>query len=387
VLLLASALIGGFQREITNKVFSFWGHIHVTHVDSDRSIDAKPIDKSSPIFNEIADLDGVDYMDENLKTRSTTGGVHQMYPFIHYPGILSTKSSFDGIICKGVDSTFDWDFIKTYLIDGDIFDEMKSPYNDACVISNIQANRLELEVGDAVIVNFIIDGRQIKKRLRVNGIYDTGLQEYDQKFILVDMALLQNVLEWGSNLVSGFSIFLDDVNDLFHINEYIYIEALPPELYSESVRSKFPGIFEWLDLQKINERVLLIIMLIVAFINLSTVMIILILDRVKMVATLKALGARTRSIMYIFVHVIGRIVIKGFLIGNGIALLLALLQYKFRFITLPQEDYYLSFAPVEFNLMKIVLINLFAFAIILIFMIVPALVVSGVKPVKTLRFN
>ena len=387
VLLVATALIGGFQHEITQKVFNFWGHIHITHVDSDRSIDAVPIDKNQAFVKEILGIKSVEYMDGPERLVQSKGGVKSLHPFIHYPGILSTRTAFDGVICKGVDRSFDWKFIEEYLVAGNIFDDSTSrPYHDQCLISTIQANRLEAELGDALLLNFIIDKKQIKKRVIIQGIYDTGLEEYDKKFILVDMHLLQNVLDWRENLVSGFSIFLDDVEDLQAINEYIYIEKTPPQLYSESIKSKFPGIFEWLKLQQVNEYVLLIIMLIVAFINLSTVMIILILDRAKMIATLKSLGARTFQIMRIFIYLIGGIIIKGFLIGNLLAFVLAWLQDRYHLITLNQADYYLSYAPVQFDVPKILLINLFSFAIILVFMIVPALVISGIKPVKTLRF-
>jgi lipoprotein-releasing system permease protein len=387
VLLVASSLIAGFQREITQKVFNFWGHIHITHVDSDRSIDAVPINQNQAFITEIAAIESVQFMVGPDRTMVSKGGVKSMHPFIHYPGILSTRSAFDGVICKGVDELFDWTFIKEYLVAGDIFDDTTSqPYHDQCLISSIQANRLEVELGDALLLNFIIDRKQIKKRITIKGIYDTGLEEYDKKFILVDMHLLQNVLDWDRQLVSGFSIFLDDVDDLQVINEFIYIEKLPPQLYSESIKSKFPGIFEWLKLQQVNEYVLLIIMLIVAFINLSTVLIILILDRAKMVATLKSLGARTFEVMRIFIYVIGGIIIKGFLLGNVLAFLLCFLQDKFRIVKLNQADYYLSYAPVEFDIPKILLINVFAFIVILLFMIIPALVISSIKPVKILRF-
>ncbi len=387
VLLMASSFIAGFQHEISQKVFNFWGHIHITHVDSDRSIDAIPMNKNENYLVEIQQIESVEYMVGSQDVKQTLGGVKSIHPFIHYPGILSTRTAFDGVICKGVDENFDWTFIREYLIAGDIFTSTEKPYHDQCLISRIQADRLEVKMGDAMLLNFILDEKQIKKRITISGIYDTGLEEYDKKFVLVDMALLQNVLNWSSDLVSGFSIFLDDVNDLQPINEFIYIEKLPPQLYSESIRSKFPGIFQWLDLQQVNEYVLLIIMLIVAFINLSTVMIILILDRAKMIATLKTLGSRTFQVMRVFVYLIGRIVIKGFIIGNLLAFTIGWLQHRFHFIKLNQADYYLSYAPVDFDLPKIILINLFAFIVILLFMTIPALLISRIKPVKTLRFS
>lgn len=385
---MASFFIDGFQREITDKVFNFWGHIHITHVDSDRSMDAVPMDRRQSHFDEIDKIEQIDMLSQGQPTNSH-GGVSQSHAFIHYPAIISNRSAFDGIICKGVDSSFNWSFMKEYLTAGDIFHDASEsvPYHDQCLISAIQASRLEAEVGDKVFLHFILDGKEVKKRLTIKGVYNTGLEEYDEKFVLVDMALLQQVLNWQEYQISGFAVFLEDMRDLKPMNEYIYIEKLPSEQYSETVRSKFPGIFEWLELQKINERVLFVIMLFVAFFNLSTVMIILILDRVRMIGVLKSLGARTRDVMKVFLLIMARIIVIGFIGGNVLALVLAWLQDRFHIIKLSQADYYLSYAPIAFDPIKMIMINIFAFALILLFMVVPAFVIAGIRPVKALRFG
>ena len=204
VLLLASSFIAGFQDEITDKVFNFWGHIHITHVDSDRSIDAIPIDKNQEFVHSIKSIESVEYLTGSNRLKSTAGGVRHVFPFIHCPGILSTRTAFDGVICKGVDTDFDWNFIRSYLVQGAIFDTILNPYHNQCLISQIQADRLAVELGDAMLLNFIIDEKQVKKRVVVQGIYDTGLEEYDRKFVLVDIKLLQNVFNWTESLVSGF---------------------------------------------------------------------------------------------------------------------------------------------------------------------------------------
>jgi lipoprotein-releasing system permease protein len=158
-------------------------------------------------------------------------------------------------------------------------------------------------------------------------------------------------------------------------------------LYSESILNKFPGIFEWLAIQKVNERVLMIIMMIVAFINLATVVLILILDRSSMIGTLKSMGARDGIIMRVFVYLASGLVIKGMIIGNILALILIWLQDRYHLITLNQSDYYLSYAPVKLEIPQLFLINVFAFIIITIFLFVPSLLISRIKPINTLKFS
>ena len=109
-----------------------------------------------------------------------------------------------------------------------------------------------------------------KSGLQVSGIYKTGLEEYDQKFAIVDIRILQQLLDWNENQVGGFEVFIDDIDDLDAINEHIYIEKIPNDLYSQTIRDKSPNIFEWLELQDINEIVILALMIIVSIINMVT---------------------------------------------------------------------------------------------------------------------
>lgn len=387
VLLLTSFLIRGFQQEITDKVFNFWGHIHITHVTSDRSMDAVPIDDELAVFDSIASTEHIQYLTAKGKPAKSYGGVRMLFPFIHYPGILSTKDEFDGVICRGVSDNYDWTTYREYIVDGDILHRDSAAFHQQILISQIQANRLKISVGEDVLLNFIKDGRQIKRRMHVVGIYDTGLAEYDERFVLIDMALLQDLLGWASNQASGIAVMLDDIRDLDVINEYIYLEQLPPELYSESIRSKYPGIFEWLDLQKVNEYVLLIIMLVVAFFNLSTVLIVLILERARMIGVMKSLGAGNWGISQIFLSMMGRIILYGFIFGNLLAFTIAWCQDRFHFIKLNQEDYYLSYAPIDIDWSRVVILNLFTFIVVLLFMLIPARVIAGIKPIKVLSFD
>ena len=387
VLLIAASLIAGFRNEITAKMFGFWGHIHVTSIQSGTSMDAIPFNKDQKFLKDISEIDVLPYMDEYANSKSTLGGVGSMYPFIHYPGLLSTKKDFEGVIMKGIDKDFDWKFLAKHLVEGDTLNLNSIDLTRGCIISKYFSNRLNLHVGDAAILNFMISDKPIKKRLLVEGVYDTGLAEYDRKFILGDMRILHNVLNWDANQVSGFSIQLDHLEDMRVINEHIYLDKLPNELYSESIRSKVPAIFDWLELLNVNEQVMFIIMLIVSSINIITVLLILILDRLQMIGVLKALGARNGQIRKIFLRLGVRIMLWGLIFGNILALTLVLLQKKFRFITLDQENYYLTHAPVHIDLPYWLMINLFVAVVTFLILLIPTLVVGRVDVIKVLRFD
>jgi lipoprotein-releasing system permease protein len=324
---------------------------------------------------------------ERIREAVTDGGIAHKQVFAQLPGVIRTKDQLEGIILKGVDTDFNWDFIRQYLVEGSILDLNSEKVSDGIIISNFTANRLKLEVGDQFIVYFVRGKQQIEKRLKVNGIYRTGLEDNDKKFALVDISKIQEILNWDANMVSGIEIFVDNLDDAEVIAEYLYIEELPSELYAQSIRRKFPNIFEWLDLQNINGVVILTLMVIVAVINMITVLLILILERTNMIGILKSLGAGNTSMRKIFLYHAFSIISVGLFWGNLIGLIICFLQQKFKFITLNEADYYLSYAPIDLNLFYVLMLNGATILITMLFLIIPTFLIARINPVKTIQFR
>ncbi len=244
-----------------------------------------------------------------------------------------------------------------------------------------------MSVGDKFDIHFVERGQQIKRRFTVSGIYKTGLDEYDRKFALVDIRQIQSLLNWTPEQVSGFEVFVDNLDDLSAISEYIYYEQLPTNLYAETIREKIPEIFEWLDLQNINEAVILSLMIIVAIINMITALLILILERTNMIGILKALGTSNWRIRSVFLYYAAYIVLTGLLFGNLLGLGFCWLQDTFEFIRLDEANYYLSVAPIAINWWWVLALNAGTLGITLVFLILPSYLVSRVDPVKAIRFS
>jgi len=213
------------------------------------------------------------------------------------------------------------------------------------------------------------------------------LEEYDKRFGIVDIAKVQEILGWPASDVQGMEVVLDDVRDLDIISEYIYYEVLPQEYFAETIRSKFPSIFEWLNLQDINEKIILQLMIIVAIINMITVLLILILERTQMIGILKSLGMNNWSIRKIFIYNAGYIIFFGLIFGNILGLGVAFLQKHFQFIKLEEANYYLSTAPIEINWWTVLLLNIATLVVTLIFLVIPTMLVTRITPVKALRFE
>ncbi|MDA9773970.1 ABC transporter permease [Saprospiraceae bacterium] len=397
VMIVSTSLFKGFNDQVSNKVFDFWGHIHISDSNTKRTFEAIPIEHDQDLIDRLQGLGPQTYNStrsfdwfgygEEFKAKETRGSIKNISPFIILPAIIDTRKEFEGMYMRGLTKDYDWSRLDNYLKDGRWlnFDDVSS-YTEI-VLSEYTSKRLDRKVGDKIIVNFILEGRQIPKRMDVVGIYGTGIEEYDKQFAILDMSILQDALDWKEGEVAGYEVILEHAEDMALWNEYIYIEELPSRLYSETIREKFDNIFAWLGLQAINENVIFLLMIIVAIITMITTYLILILERTKTIGILKSLGATNGNVVGIFLYCAAYIISKGMLIGNILGLSLCFLQKQFKFIKLDEANYLIDSAPIAFDLPAIILINVGVLVVTLIFLLIPSLLISRIKPVKILRFN
>lgn len=393
VMIVSSAMVTGFKKEITSKIFDFWGHIHVTDTQINTNFEQRPISIAEDFYQDLKAIDTITYQryrgqSEEYETLETKGGVDHVQSYLILPSILTTKAkNFEAIMLKGVGSDFRWETLAPFIIEGRALQTDSDSLKDEILISKATANRILLSVGDKMILNFVQEGKRIRKRMTVAGIYNTGLEEYDRKFAITDIRKLQQVLDWREDQVGGVEVYVDNMDDLQVVSDYIYYDLLPPQMYAETIRQKFPNIFDWLDLQNINEWVIMGLMVIVAIINMITSLLILIIDRTKMIGILKSLGARDWSIRGIFLYYAAYIILWGLLLGNALGLFICWLQHKYQIIKLDEANYYVSVAPIEITLGNMLWINLGCFFVTLLFTVLPTYIVTRILPIKALRFG
>ena len=362
-----------------------------------RSFEAMPIPRDADFMNDLEAVSHVTYeapirlfgkpMENLIRENKSAGGIRDVHGFATIPGIIKSKTALEGVILKGVGEDYNWDFIKDYLEVGQVIDYPADKVSEAIIISRTTANRLEVGPGDKFIIHFVRGGKQKRKRFEVVGIYNTGLIEYDEKIAMIDLRHVQNLYGWEAHQIGGYELFVDNVDDIPQITEHIYYEALPNDLFAESIQERFPGIFQWLELQNQNERIIFILMIIVSIINLTTVLLILILERTNMIGVLKSFGMRNWTIQKIFLIYAGKIIVYGIVLGNVIGLALCWLQYKYHFIKLSEADYYLSHAPISINVPVLVFINVGLISVTLVFLLLPSFLVGRIDPVKAIRFK
>ena len=509
VMIIASATVAGFQSQISEKIFGFWGHIHITGSlgVSSYNFEPQPINRHQPYYPH-ADTIGRLYNEDG--SPRTKGGVRHIQAYAHKGGIIKTKDQIEGIVLRGVGADYDWAFLRRYLIAGDtlacsapLVDEDKADI----LISETTAKRLKLGLGDAFPIYFAQGEQSQAKQFIVRGIFKTGLEEYDRRFALADLRVIQSLNNWrpyktygpelwlaaeelrlvGLNLgtldehlqtlqsrlqqgklpdwndtasrdvlvpdflaerrgwklgdsiglqytddsqenhqyrlkvcgifaapdeaawrrslwlpwsalqspnqsldeqVSGFEVFLDNLDDLDDFGIHFNYEVLRGrQHYASTLREAEPNIFDWLNLTDMNERIISLLMILVAIINMTTALLILILERTNMIGILKALGATNWGIRQIFLLQAAYIIGWGLFWGNLLGLGFCILQDQFHLIRLPEEMYYVAYAPVSLDFWRILGLNLGTLAITLGVLILPSWLVSNIEPVKAIRFK
>lgn len=362
----------GLQQKIREKISAFNGHVIVSNFDDNQSqVTAEPIDsRLLPI--------------SQLKKNSF---ITHVQPVITKGALIRTETDVEGIIFKGVDASYQWGNLEEYLVDGKIPTYKEGDINEV-LISQFLANRLKLKVGNSFNTFFMKTQGKLPsvRKFKIAGIYNSGFQEFDSSYIIGNIEHLQRINKWQPNQVGAYEIFIDDFSKLDERAEQIY-KTIPPTFNSASISEKYFSVFEWLKLFDFNILVILIIMIGVATINMVVALLVLILERTQLIGMLKALGASNWSVRKIFLYNAAHLISRGLLWGNGIAILLLVIQKKFEVIKLNPESYYVSSAPVDINLLHILLLNLGTILICVLVLLIPSYLITKISPIKALKFD
>jgi lipoprotein-releasing system permease protein len=373
-MIVTVAFTNGFQQTISKKIFSFWGHIRLQHYEPNKV--------------SIAEEQAIKKNDTVYRIASQNPDVRTISTFATKNAILKTNSTIDGVLFKGVEKEYDFPHLQQFLKRGRWMKYPDSGYSTDIVLSESIANELELQLNQPVLIYFIqSDGSPPRARkLNLCGIYKTGIEEYDKLIALGDLRLIQRLNGWNADEIGGYEIFLNDYRKLDSVNESIFY-ALPDKWNSLSIRDIYPNIFDWLNLQDKTVSIVINIMIIVAILNLVTCLIILVLERTRMVGVLKALGAANPVIQRIFLLHGAIITGMGILGGNILAIGLCLLQQRYGFIKLPEDMYYIKQAEVALVWWQVVAIDLGTFVVCFLVLFVPTFIIRKIQPVAAIRFQ
>ena len=370
VMIVTMCIVVGFKQTITQKVAGFGAHIQLVSFDNNNTYDLQPIVVSDSLLSRLSSFEHV------AKTA----------PFITKPGMLKTDSSFHGIVLKGTDY---WDFFRQNIIDGGV---PEGP--NQVVISQTVAQALGLCVGDAVNSYFVDEDDIRARRYKVCGIYDTGFGQFDDLFVVTALRDARRLQGWEENMYSGVEILVDDIRYIDETADRIYFATVNHMdengynlYYVQTLREQNPAIFAWLDLLDLNVVVIIVLMLLVAGFNIVSGLIILILDGVQLIGTLKALGANNRFVRRVFLIQAALLIGKGMLYGNVLGFILVAIQYWFHLVPLDAATYYVSYVPVVFPWGWLLTLNILTLVVSMLILLLPSMIITKISPAKVMHFE
>ena len=371
VMLISWAVVVGFKNQIRDKVIGFVAPIHVQALDKNESVEETPFQLDSLLVARLNSVDGIAH--------------YQMVA--NKAGMIKTEDEIQGVILKGVDENYDWTYFGKCLLEGKTPSYHADERSTEVLVSKVIADKMLLGVGDEVRVWFIDKDMQARgRKFTVTGIFETGLYEFDERYVFADLNQIRKLNGWEDNEAGLVEIALNDNADVEQVNEKLY-HALPSELASYTARQSNPQIFDWLDLLDTNVWLIMALMLLVAGITVISMLLIIIIERTSTIGLLKAMGASNKFVRKVFLLRSLRILLIGMLIGNIIGLGFCFLQQYTGFIKLDAATYYLSAVPIELHLSTVIFINLGTFLLWVMMLLIPTSVINRISPTKSIRFE
>ena len=375
-MIITLAFVNGFQQTVSQKVFSFWGHIRLQEYEPNKALVAE----ETPLKKD----------DSTVAILTSFPHIETIQSFATKSAVLQQKTNIEGILFKGVDAHYNFKHLKNFLVQGKWPAFEDSLYSREIVVSLPMANQMQIKLNDSIKIHFIdaAGGKSNFRRLKVSGIYKTGIEEYDKLFAIGDIRLIQRLNNWQPNEIGGYEIFLHDYKAMDKVNATILASGIIPQNWiSKTVREVYPNIFDWLGIQDVNRNVIFVVMAIVAIINLVTCLLILVLERTRMVGILKAIGSNDFTIQKIFLFQATYITIIGVGAGLLLGVGLCLLQQYTGIITLDESAYYVSKAPVYIIWWQVIVVCIGTLFVCFLSLILPTLLVRIVQPVKAIQFR
>lgn len=374
-MIITLAFVNGFQEQVANKIFGFWGHIRVQKYETGKSLISEelPLTKNKAVENSLA----------------TAPGVVSYQSFATKSAVLESNTEIEGVLIKGIEKNENHSALKKFLVAGRWMQFTDSLYSKETIVSDAVAKQLQIKINDTIKVHFVstnTDAQKTYRKLVVVGFYHTGIDEYDKLFMIADINLIRRINNWEPDQIGGYEVFVDQYQNIDPISSGLS-NALPSEWMSKSIKEIYPNIFDWLDIQDVNRNVVFIVMGIVALINLITCLLILMLERTNMIGLLKAMGATSWTIQKIFIVYASFITLAGIGFGIIIGVGICLLQQATGFITLDEASYYITVAPIKIIWWQVAAVCAGTSVVCFISLFLPTLLIPKVSPVKAIEFK
>lgn len=381
VMILSIAIVMGFKGEISGKIMQLDAHLRVTNA-------ALGIDEN------YATVNGREVREAIAEDGAFTQRIESVSLIADKSAILKTDENFMGINFRGVDSGYDFRYLKSKLIEGDIPEVADTASSNQIIISKTVADRLLLHDGDKVHTYFIDNNIKVRN-LTVSGVFETDLEAFDNAYIVGGIGIIQGVNGWNGDTGTQVAINMKNTSDLDYDGYCLYSLMAESTVKRESKnlfivtttqQNNLP-FFAWLQMLDMNVVIILTLMMVVAAFTLISAMLMIVLEHIRVIGNFKALGATNGSIRRIFIYLTGKLIIKALIIGNIIGIGLCLLQKYCHIVRLDPSAYYMPYVPISLSIPALLALNLGIIAVSYLTLLGASHIISTIKPTATMRFE
>lgn len=351
VMIVAMAVSSGFRTEVRDALSQMGGDIQLAPVELNLLDDVKPMEANPsylPLLQEVQ-------------------GVESVNPAIYRAGIVKVGDNIHGVVVKGEERS------------------------DTSALTVSIPRRLAeiggLQVGDKMLTYFV--GEKVRARsFKVASIYDPVIEADDKLVVYANIRDMQRLNGWDENQVSMLEIRMKPkFRDEYNIEAAAYEVGLIAQIRATSTPSRYPQLFDWLNLLDFNVLFVLVLMMIVAGVNMISGLLITLFENISTIGVFKAMGMKNKEISKIFLASSSVAVLKGMLVGNAIACLLCVIQDKFHLLKLDPKNYFVSFVPVNLDFMSVFTVDFISFIVIMLLLMIPCAFISTIDPADTVRVN
>lgn len=381
VMIITLSVVAGFRQQINGALRGMMADMTICDVSGFMRQESEAVRPSEEFVREV----------EALR------GVKSISPQVVLNGMAKSGDNVAGLQLKGIDAKYATEWWQSVIVEGSLPDVAAEHRGKELLLSEATAQKLDVAVGDKVEMLFAVgDERPRRDRFKVSGIYRTGLEEMDLRLAVADMRDVRRIAGWADDEVSGYDVMLDDGADAEAVSDEIFQiidrrydagDESVGSLVVNSIRERFPVVYDWLKAHNINARVIIVIIMVVVLFNMAAAMLIMVLDRTAMIGSLKALGMRNGAIRRMFIYRAARLFVAGALWGNVVALVLVGVQAVWHPVELNPSGYMLTYLPVKVELWRVVLLNVGALAVTVVVMLLPSAMIARISPSESLKYK
>ena len=381
VMIITLSVVAGFRQQINGALRGMMADMTICDVSGFMRQESEAVRPSEEFVREVGAL----------------RGVKSISPQVVLNGMAKSGDNVAGLQLKGIDAEYATEWWQSVIVEGSLPDVAAAHRGKELLLSEATAQKLDVAVGDKVEMLFAVgDERPRRDRFKVSGIYRTGLEEMDLRLAVADMRDVRRIAGWADDEVSGYDVMLDDGAYAEAVSDYIFQiidrrydagDESVGSLVVNSIRERFPVVYDWLKAHNINARVIIVIIMVVVLFNMAAAMLIMVLDRTAMIGSLKALGMRNGAIRRMFIYRAARLFVAGALWGNVVALVLVGVQAVWHPVELNPSGYMLTYLPVKVELWRVVLLNVGALAVTVVVMLLPSAMIARISPSESLKYK